>query len=334
MPASEVRAFTDPDAFHAAFHRTTTQGVVTTPGNFHAELTRVDFYRLWMSRCNESLPRILNIAPTPMERAVIIFPTDERQPALRVSGMALSSGQIITWCSTAPIHHLTAAACRWGSMSLTCEDVAGFTETILGRELTLPTFLGCIRPAAPLLSRLSNLRDAAGHLARTAPDILAQSEVARAMEQALLHATFLCLGGGETATRGSHHRHAVIMRRLEALFEANPDRTLYLTELCAAVRASDRTLRACCQEYLGMSPTRYLWLRRMHLARRALRTADPAMATVTGIATNHGFWELGRFSVAYRALFAEPPLATLRQPPADPVPLNCTASPWRLPGSA
>jgi len=51
-----------------------------------------------------------------------------------------------------------------------------------------------------------------------------------------------------------------------------------------------------------MSPTRYLWLRRMHLARRALRRADPAMTTVTEIASNCGFWELGRFSVAYRAL--------------------------------
>ena len=63
-----------------------------------------------------------------------------------------------------------------------------------------------------------------------------------------------------------------------------------------------------------MSPKRYLWLPRMHQARRALRSADSETTTVTEIATNYGFWELGRFAVAYRSLFGEPPSAALRRP--------------------
>jgi AraC-like DNA-binding protein len=66
-----------------------------------------------------------------------------------------------------------------------------------------------------------------------------------------------------------------------------------------------------------MGPIRYLTLRRMHLARRALSRADSSMATVTQIATDHGFWELGRFAVAYHALFGEPPSTTLRRGPQD-----------------
>jgi AraC-like DNA-binding protein len=66
-----------------------------------------------------------------------------------------------------------------------------------------------------------------------------------------------------------------------------------------------------------MSPKRYLWLRRMHLARRALQSADAERTTVTEIASNYGFWELGRFSVAYRSLFGESPSTALRRPPHD-----------------
>jgi transcriptional regulator GlxA family with amidase domain len=36
---------------------------------------------------------------------------------------------------------------------------------------------------------------------------------------------------------------------------------------------------------------------------------------VTDIATRFGFWQLGRFSVEYQALFGESPSTTLRYPP-------------------
>src|ERR1700746_821064 len=104
---------------------------------------------------------------------------------------------------------------------------------------------------------------------------------------------------------GASCRQDRILTRFVEFLKANPDRPLYLTEICAAIGVAERTLRASCEEHLGMGPIRNLTLRRMHLVRRALLHSHPSTATVTQIVTDHGFWELGRFSVAYRLLFGD-----------------------------
>src|SRR3546814_9938263 len=62
--------------------------------------------------------------------------------------------------------------------------------------------------------------------------------------------------------------------RTDTLF---PYTTLFRSEICAATEASERSLRSCCVENFGMGPVQYLWLRRMHLVRRALLMATPEM---------------------------------------------------------
>jgi transcriptional regulator GlxA family with amidase domain len=135
-----------------------------------------------------------------------------------------------------------------------------------------------------------------------------------------------CLTEGDSLEMSAgSQRHDTIIARFEEFLERHPDRPLYLTEICAAIGVAERTLRVVCEEYLGMAPIRFLSMRRMHLVHRALRQADPSNTTVTRIATDHGFWELGRFSVAYRALFDESPSESLRRP--------CNGPPQRYPTS-
>jgi AraC-like DNA-binding protein len=178
-------------------------------------------------------------------------------------------------------------------------------------------FLQVLRPASDALARLHRLHRATVDLAETAPDAVCHPEAVRGLQHHLIQAEFAAIGGGRShvSVRGCHIRR--IIARFEALIETNPDRAMYLTEVCQAVGVTERTFRTCCQDYLGMSPIRYLTLRHLHQVRRELRRAEPHATTVTEIATRHGFWELGRFSMCYRELFAELPSATLHKVSVD-----------------
>jgi AraC-like DNA-binding protein len=201
-------------------------------------------------------------------------------------------------------------------VSLTAEDLAAAGCVLVGRDIMPPVTTLRFRPSFAVMSHLSSLHTATSHLAATAPNLLANVEVARAIENELLRAMIACIVEGVAARNDLPDRGPVsVMTRFRHLLEENRDRPMYLTEICAALGVSDRTLRTRCTEYLGMTPHRYLWMRRMKLVRRALTLADPLTETVTEIATDHGFWELGRFSVAYRGLFGEAPSATLRRAP-------------------
>ena len=315
MPSSTVRTFTDPDAYFAGIRNLSIDGFVTEPGKFRAEATLIDLHRLQMGRFDEDLPRIMKITPSG-SRCLILFQTDPSRPAMLANGVDTSRDQIAMFGLDWPYYLRSSAGSGWGTMSLMPEDLASAGRAIIGRELTPPSFMLPIRPPMRSLSRLLKLHDATGHLAKTAPDILAKPDVARAIEGALVEAMVFCLAADRSELVRNVDRHrARVMRRLEDTLRAKSGETLYMTELCAAVGATYWTLRDCCLEYLGMSPKRYLWMRRMNLARLALWSADPEKTTVTEIATNYGFWELGRFSVAYRSLFGEPPSAALRRPP-------------------
>jgi len=320
MPSSVVRRFADPDDYTAAIRASRgAELLVTGPGQFAAKLVRFDFHQLWMQRFQESLPRIGHSAVSP-DRAVVMIRT-RPGPGLSLNGIEMAPNGIIRLSERHAFFQRSSGPACFATMSLPVEAMVTAGAAIAGCDLMPPLdALTVIAPEAAT-ARLQRLHEAAEHLADDSPEVIANPEAARGLEQSLLHALVDCLGTGHVhADTASQRRHATIMRRFRVVLEQNADSALYVPELCAAIGVSDRTLRTCCQEALGVSPLRYLWLRRMHLVRRALTVADPAAATVTATAAAYGFWEFGRFAVTYRALFGESPSATLRRPCDSSVP--------------
>lgn len=307
-------AYTDPHAYQAAVHPAQVEILVTAKGNFRAELSRTELPRLWVQRGRENLPRVANSAASP-DRPPIFFLTQSNQASISHGGRQFGFGEIVVSGSGLTHHHRTRGSSQWGTLSVTQHALASAGQALTGRDLIDRSATYYLRPPLPEMTRLLRLHQTVEQLAADTPEVLAQPETARALEEALLHTLVTCISGAAAAPmRWGSLRHVAIIARFEELLAANYDRPLHLAEICAAIGVSERTLRVSCVEHLGMGPVRYLWLRRMHLARRALVLTAPGSATVTEIATANGFWELGRFAVEYRALFGETPSATLRRP--------------------
>jgi len=106
--------------------------------------------------------------------------------------------------------------------------------------------------------------------------------------------------------------HSQAVRRALSLVEAHAGEQLSIGELCRAAGVSERTLRNAFHDVHGLSPKQYLIRHGLEEARSALKLAHGARGAVTHVATEYGFFELGRFAGAYRHLFGELPSDTLR----------------------
>jgi len=315
MLESAVLKFADPQQFQRAVQAADVQVTVTAAGGFQADLTRIKLHRLWMQRARFALPSVTH-STTSKDRSMFFLQFEPDQAPIWHSGTEVTPDEIVCYPLGSDHHYRTSASYHCGDMSLTPDDFAMFGEMFAERELRSPAVMRFLRPAPPLMSRLLDLHKAAADLAVTTPDLLRHPEVAKALEQALVHAMVACLTDPDAQDRPHSMRlRLAVMQRFEQMLEARPDAPLHVTDICAGIGVSERTLRLHCQEQLGMSPHRYLWLRRMNLVQHALTNAEQTEKTVTAIANDYGFAELGRFAVSYRRLFGESPSATLRRPP-------------------
>ncbi len=90
------------------------------------------------------------------------------------------------------------------------------------------------------------------------------------------------------------------------------DRRTSVTELCRVARVSERSLQYAFRDEFGISPTEFMRKRRLHAVRRMLTASSAEDSSVSKIALDYGFTELGRFAVDYRGLFGVHPSETLK----------------------
>jgi len=108
-------------------------------------------------------------------------------------------------------------------------------------------------------------------------------------------------------------RYQKIVEAFEDTARASPGQSLGIAALSRIVGIAPRTLARAVRALHDTTPSRYLRTVRLALARQALLRPGAGTKTVTAVATQFGFSELGRFAGEYRRAFGESPSETLRR---------------------
>jgi AraC-like DNA-binding protein len=312
MAQSGTATFVNPDEYGAAIGAARVNIIVTGGGDFNARLTWLNLDHLYLLHSRENLPRIGFFSLSPAQ-AFVSFPTKAAMP-LTYGAFGLQYGDVVFHSRGERVHQRISGESRWGLISLSHEQLAASTKALTGTKIMSPPEGRVLRPSRSIASRFLRLHSKVCRLVETKLELIANPEVARALEQELLQALVNCLTAGDACGNPKRKQHhADIMIRFEEALALYGEPHLNLPALCSAIGVPERTLRMCSAELLGMSPTRYHLLRRLNGARSELLSADPETTSVTQIARNHQFLELGRFAVAYRTVFGEMPSITLRR---------------------
>lgn len=143
-----------------------------------------------------------------------------------------------------------------------------------------------------------------------------EAEARRSVRTSLLNAAQGLICGDPESGRPRDIRTSPARRRIVNMVDeylmANISRPIYTEDLCEVLNISPARLAEAFRASFGVTPHRFLKLRRIAMVRAVLSRRDGAPVTlVRNVALEHGFWHLGQFARDYRMMYGEPPSETL-----------------------
>jgi AraC-like DNA-binding protein len=314
VAGTTTSVFGEPDDFREALrYEGNLDLYITGSGRFLARLTKVVLHRLCVAAVAEQLPRI-GFLGVPPDMVLISFPFSDRPPPIW-GGIRPQHGEMMMFGPGHRLHLRTQGPCRWGAIWVPTSVLSeGFYE-LTGNALTIAPFAELWRPSRILGGRLSRLHAAAIRAAEVRPETIVGAEAVHGMEQQLFHALVECLSAKPVENQMQiRHQDQEITARFEDLLQTRGDPPRRVDKLLSALGVSDRHLRRCCADDLGMSPATYIQLRALHRVHDILRSGTPEVVSVSQVARLNGFSAPGHFAAKYRALFGELPSVTLLRP--------------------
>jgi len=225
-------------------------------------------------------------------------------------GRRLRPGQLVVHGPDTEVDNLSPRRCVDVGLSLEAEAIHGAARTLLGRDDPgIPFAWTVLTPPLAAAAGLDRAMRAALSRSSADPTWLTSPE-GRGAEQHCLRALVEALVAREGCRPADVplSTRAVLVRRAEELMRSRLAEPFGAVDLCAALGASDRTLRLAFRERYGLGPMAYFKALRLNAVRAALKAERTTL--VSAVARRYGFHHMGNFAADYRRAFGESPSET------------------------
>src|SRR3954452_8338057 len=239
MLGTTVRECHNLDEFwHFARRPTVRETHVTGPGQFFIRSTKVDLQHLWFDSQNEVRCRFQRTETD--GRVAIAFVASGDAP-MKHQGAELARNEISVLAPGGSLWNGTLGAGTFCAISLPQETLLELGIALAGRDILPKAPVITAKTTSAVFQRLLALHDRTISTAASAPHLLANLNSARAVEADLSEAMVGCLATNcVRPDKASWRQHVRIIKRLRELEEANRGRSLYVTEVCMALRVNAR----------------------------------------------------------------------------------------------
>lgn len=249
--------------------------------------------------------------------SVVMLQLPSSRAPVRMNANLTGRGDAYLTQGGVEFHGYCESDVSWAALALPEAELAALGE-LAPLPMHQPGASGLLSLPEDPMVRLAGAAVAAARMTEDLPDALLAPGCAEGLAQSMQELLAETLTGQARlrpiprATREAHR----VVRAADDFLHAHMDQPIYRGQLCAALGVSLRKLHDSFIGTTGMSPQTYLKLRRLLLARTALRRAGGEPALVKSVALAHGFWHFGHFARDYRKQFGESPSATRAAGPA------------------
>jgi hypothetical protein len=160
--------------------------LITGRGRFRARLTQITLHRLRLSAAEEHLPWIVFVA-VPTDAALVLLPIGG-VPSPIWGGIAMQAHEIITLGPGQRVHVRTDGPCRWGTIRLPAQDLAGYGRALRGAGFVVPQFVARWQPPPAARRELRHLHQVAIRAAEARSTAFTDGEAVHGLEQQLIEA--------------------------------------------------------------------------------------------------------------------------------------------------